>query len=150
MKTSPSQPRKRLRPLATEIEASHKASLRFTAEVSLARREVDAQRRRLADLDRGRRLARVGAALNSVSPNSTTGLDRFAEAEDTLARIESDNHNAKAIREEMASPADRLIEQMSDLGFGTPVVVRPSDVMTRLRHMASGTPSVEFADSTTN
>jgi phage shock protein A len=136
--------------LATEIEASHKASLRFSAEVTLARREVDAQRRRLADLDRGRRLARVGAALNSVSPNSTTGLDRFADAEDTLARIESDNHNAKAIREEMTSLPDRLIEQMSDLGFGAPVVVRPSDVMTRLHLMASGTPSVEFSHSTEN
>jgi phage shock protein A len=136
--------------LTTEIEASNNASLRFSAEVTLARREVDAQRRRLADLDRGRRLARVGAALNSVAPNSTTGLDRFADAEATLSRIESDNHNAKAIREEMASPADRLIEQMSDLGFGTPTVVRPSDVMTRLRLMATSTPSIEFVHSTEN
>ena len=136
--------------LATEIEASNKASARFSAEVALARREVDAQRRRLADLDRGRRLARVGAALNSVSPTSRTGLDRFAEAEDTLARIESNNHNAKAIREEMAPPADRLIEQMSDLGIGAPIAIRSSDVMTRLRLMASNTPSVEFAHSTEN
>lgn len=136
--------------IATEIEASNKASQRFSAEVALARREVDAQRRRLADLDRGRRLARVGAALNSVVPNSATGLDRFAEAEDALAHIESDNHNAKTIREEMASPADRLIEQMSDLGFGAPTVVRPSDVMTRLRLRAASTPSVEFAHSIEN
>jgi phage shock protein A len=136
--------------LATEIEASNKASLRFSAEVALSRREVDAQRRRLANLDRGRRLARVGAALNSVSPASRSGLDRFAEAEDSLSRIEAQNHDAKAIREEMAPSADRLIEQMSDLGFGAPITVRPADVMTRLCLMASTPASVEFATSTEN
>jgi len=36
--------------IATEINASERASQRFAAEVVLARREVDAQRRRLADL----------------------------------------------------------------------------------------------------
>ena len=50
--------------IRTELEASERASQRFAAEVALARREVDSQRRRLADLDRGRRLARVGSALN--------------------------------------------------------------------------------------
>jgi hypothetical protein len=50
----------------SEVQASTQASVRFAAEVALARREVDAQRRRLADLDRGRRLARVGAALNGA------------------------------------------------------------------------------------
>ena len=62
----------------TEIAASTQASSRFAAEVALARREVDAQRRRLADLDRGRRLARVGVALNwhraKVSMRSLRGI----------------------------------------------------------------------------
>jgi phage shock protein A len=42
--------------MATDINASERAATRFAAEVALARREVDQQRRRLSELDRGRRL----------------------------------------------------------------------------------------------
>jgi phage shock protein A len=117
----------------TEVTASTQASVRFAAEVALARREVDAQRRRLADLDRGRRLARVGAALN-LAPRE--GVDALTAAESALARVEADNHDARAIREELAPPTERLIEQMADLGFGAPVRVRASDVLERLRAKA--------------
>jgi phage shock protein A len=117
----------------TEIASSTQASTRFAAEVALARREVDAQRRRLADLDRGRRLARVGAALNSAPRD---GVDALTEAESALQKVEADNHDARAIREELAPPTERLIEQMADLGFGAPTRVRASDVMERLRAKA--------------
>lgn len=121
--------------IRTEIDASDRASVSFKAEVTLARREVDAQRRRLADLDRGRRLARVGSALNSVAPD--TGLDRLAEAEATLAQINADNADNHAVREEMTPPADRLIERLSNEGFGVPVGIRAEEVMARLRAMAA-------------
>jgi len=117
----------------TEITASTQASGRFAAEVALARREVDAQPRRLADLDRGRRLARVGAALNTAPRD---GVDALTAAESALAKVEADNHDARAIREEFAPPTERLIEQMADLGFGAPIRVRASDVMERLRARA--------------
>jgi phage shock protein A len=119
--------------LETETAASTQASARFAAEVTLARRDVDAQRRRLADLDRGRRLARVGVALNSAPRH---GIDALTAAETALAKLEVDNHDARAIREELAPPTDRLIEQMADLGFGAPTRVRASDVMERLRAKA--------------
>ncbi|WP_315838212.1 PspA/IM30 family protein [Bradyrhizobium prioriisuperbiae] len=124
--------------METEVQSATHASHRFAAEVALARREVDAQRRRLADLDRGRRLVRVGAALNATAPHSRSGIDSFTEAETTLSRIEADNHDAKAIRDELAPPSARLIEQMSDLGFGAAIHVRPSDVLSRLRAKATG------------
>ena len=120
--------------LETEIAASTQASARFAAEVALARREVDAQRRRLADLDRGRRLARVGVALNSAPRD---GVDALTAAESALAKLEADNHDARAVREELAPPTERLIEQMADLGFGAPTRVRASDVMERLRARAA-------------
>ena len=123
--------------IRTEIEASERASSRFATEVALARREVDSQRRRLADLDRGRRLARVGSALNGAAFSSHPGQDRLAEAETTLEKINADNADAKAIREEMAPQVDRLIERLSDEGFGRPVTIRPADVMARLRMMAT-------------
>ena len=129
--------------IRTEIEASERASQCFAAEVALARREVDSQRRRLADLDRGRRLARVGSALNGAASLSQPGLDRLAEAETVLEQINADNADAKAIREEMAPQADRLIERLSDQGFGHPVTVNPADVMARLRMMAAAPVLIE-------
>lgn len=114
----------------TEITASTQASVRFAAEVALARREVDAQRRRLADLDRGRRLARVGVALNTAPRE---GVDALSAAESALASVEAANHDARAIREELAPPTDRLIEQMADHGFGPPTRVLAADVLERLR-----------------
>ena len=125
--------------VATEIAASTQASVRFAAEVALARREVDAQRRRLADLDRGRRLARVGVALNGAPRE---GIDALCAAESALASVEAANHDARAIREELAPPTERLIEQMADQGFGAPTRVRAADVMERLRARAIVSPAV--------
>ena len=129
--------------IRTELEASERASQRFAAEVALARREVDSQRRRLADLDRGRRLARVGSALNGAASLSHSGHDCLSEAETTLQQINADNADARAIREEMAPQADRLIERLSDQGFGRPVTVSPADVMARLRMMAAAPVLIE-------
>jgi phage shock protein A len=122
--------------IRTEIEASEQASSRFADEVALARREVDAQRRRLAELDRGRRLARIGSALNAASP-SRPGHDVFAAAELALEQVNTDNADARAVRDEMVPQADRLIERLSNDGFGRPVAVRATDVMARLRMMAA-------------
>jgi phage shock protein A len=121
--------------IRSEIEASEQASARFKAEVAVVRTEVDAQRRRLLDLDRGRRLASIGRALNSVNPNS--GLDRLAEAEEALARISVDNASARAVREDLVPSSERLTELMANQGFGRPVSISAADVMTRLRTMAA-------------
>jgi phage shock protein A len=131
--------------MATDINASTQASERFAAEAALARREVDAQRRRLSDLDRGRRLARVGDALTGTMHQTDAGLDSLSEAEAALARVVSDNHNARAIAREMA-PAEHLIERMADAGFGQPTHVLASDVLLRLRATA-GTPVANLIES---
>jgi phage shock protein A len=126
--------------IATEIEASERASKRFAAEAALARREVDAQRRRLADLDRGRRLARVGSALTDTMRSSHNGLDTISEAEAALSRVVADNEDARALRAEMAPTAEGLVERLSDAGFGEPVRVKASDVLSRLRAAAGNRP----------
>jgi phage shock protein A len=134
--------------MATEINASERASQRFAAEVALARREVDAQRRRLAELDRGRRLARIGSALTATARTSQNGLDSFTEAEAALAQVVADNHDARAVREEMAPTAERLIERMSEEGFGEPAHVRASDVLTRLKAVAGGSQGAALQGAT--
>jgi phage shock protein A len=135
--------------MATDINASEQAALRFAAEVALARREVDAQRRRLSDLDRGRRLARIGNAMTATTDISASGLDSFSEAEAALAQVVADNHDARAAREEMAPPAEYLIERMSAAGFGEGVNVRASDVLARLR-AAAGQQTSHLIESTSN
>jgi len=133
--------------IATEIEASERATQRFAAEVALARREVDARRRRLADLDRGRRLA---SALTDTMRTSRSGLDSFGEAEAALAQVVADNHDARAVRHEMAPSAEHLIERMSDAGFGEPTHVRAGDVLARLRTAALGAPVSTLIESTSH
>jgi phage shock protein A len=124
--------------IATEVDASARASQRFAAEVALARREVDAQRRRLSELDRGRRLARIGHALTVTTHASRNRLDSFTEAEAALAQVVAENQDARFVQEEMAPPAEYLIERLSDAGFGDPMHVRASDVLVRLRAAAAG------------
>jgi hypothetical protein len=132
--------------MATEINASEQAAKRFAAEVALARREVDAQRRRLSELDRGRRLARVGSALTVTMNHSESGLDSIAEAEEALAKVVADNHNARMVRQEFAPPVEHLIERMSAAGFGEPIEVSASDVLVRLR-AAAGEPVANLIES---
>jgi phage shock protein A len=133
--------------LTTDINASERASERFAAEVALARREVDAQRRRLSELDRGRRLARIGSALNGAASDQSSGLDSLTEAEAALAQVVADNQNGRFVREEMAPPAERLIERLSDAGFGQSLQVRASEVLAHLRD-AAGLPSSHLIEST--
>lgn len=120
--------------IETEVGASTAASEGFATKVALARRDVDAQRRRLADLDRGRRLARVGAALNGTAPG---GLPFLARAEAALVEVDAAQADAEAVRREFAPPAETLAEDMAEAGFGRPMRVLASDVMARLRALAT-------------
>lgn len=129
--------------LRSEIEASEQASARFAAEVALARTEVGAQRRRLADLDRGRRLASIGRALNATAPHAE--LDRFAEAEAVLAKLNAENADARAVRDEIAPPSERVTERLANEGFGKALTISAADVMVRLRTVAAVPPRIETA-----
>jgi phage shock protein A len=135
--------------MASDISASERASQRFAAEIALSRRDVEAQRRRLSELDRGRRLARIGDALSTTMLASETGLDSFSEAEAALAKVEARNHDARVVRQEMAPTAERLIERLSDAGFGEATQVRASDVLTRLR-AAAGSVVSQLIESHSN
>jgi phage shock protein A len=136
--------------IATDIDASQRAAMRFAAEVALARREVDSQRLRLSELDRGRRLARIGQALSATMPASDSGLDHFSEAEAALARVAADHHDARLVRQEMAPPAEILVERLSDAGFGEPTQLRASDVLARLRAAAGGPQVSRLIESSPN
>jgi phage shock protein A len=135
--------------MASDISASERASQRFAAEIALSRRDVEAQRRRLSEFDRGRRLARIGDALSTTMLASETGLDSFSEAEAALAKVEARNHDDRVVRQGMAPTAERLIERLSDAGFGEATQVRASDVLTRLR-AAAGSEVSQLIESHSN
>ena len=139
--------------MATDINASERASTRFAAEVALARREVD---RNGADC-RSWIVATglPGSARPVAQPerhgaNFTGGLDHLSEAEAALAKVAADHHDARLVRQEMAPPAEYLVERMSDAGFGEPAHVRASDVLARLRATAGGRPVSHLIESTSN
>ncbi|WP_425906584.1 hypothetical protein [Nitrobacter sp. TKz-YC02] len=111
--------------ISSDIRATEQASKHFAAE-----------RRRLSDLDRGRRMARIDSALTGTIHGSETDLDSFSEAEIALEAVRANNQNARAIRHEMSRPAEHLIERMSEAGFGRPTHIRASDVLARLRKAA--------------
>jgi hypothetical protein len=81
---------------------------------------------------------------------SRSGLDSFGEAEAALAQVVADNHDARAVRHEMAPSAEHLIERMSDAGFGEPTHVRATDVLARLRAAAFGAPISNLIESTSH
>ena len=125
--------------IETEVATLEAASARFHEAVRLAKRDVDAQRRRLADLDHRRRLGRVGAAFQPpVAP--IDGLDPFDRAEAVLAQLEAYQGDAEALRRVSGpAPARDLIDEMADAGFGHPSHVRSADVLRRLRALAAPT-----------
>ena len=122
--------------LETEIAASDAAATRFAARVALARRAVEAERRRLADLERGRRLARVGAALADGMP-AEDGLTPLTRAEAVLAQVEADQAETDAVRIAFAPDATALTDDLAEAGFGNPTHVRAIDVMARLHALAA-------------
>ena len=118
--------------LETEVAASAVAASRFAAKVTAARREVDTQRRRLADLDRGRRLAKVGAALHAAGP-APDGLPLLSRAEAALTALEAAQAGDEAVVREFAPSADTLADDMAEAGFGRATRTLASDVLARLR-----------------
>ena len=130
--------------IETEVAASRAASVRFADKVAATRREADSQRRRLADLDRGRRLARVGAALNGIAM-APDQLDPITCAEDALARVEAGNAEAAAVRAAFAPPTAAITDDLAEAGFGPRTRVLPADVMLRLQGLAHPALPIEQA-----
>lgn len=124
--------------LETEVAASETAAVRFAAKVAMARREIDAQRCRLADLDRGRRLAKIGSALATSSGGQ--GLPPIARAEAALLALETTEAGDEAVRREFVdetAPAEMLLDAMAGAGFGQRTRTLPADVLARLRVRAT-------------
>ena len=134
--------------LEAEQSARRNAQALFAAEAARLRRIVADTEARLAELDRGRRLARAAAAVRGMHGDrlGTAPLHEatLAEAEATLARLRERQAEAAAAKDALDGlEAERrpasVAERLAEAGFGPPVRPTAAAVLARLR--ATATPA---------
>jgi phage shock protein A len=128
--------------LEAEQDASRGARTLFAAEIARLRRIVADAEVRLAELDRGRRIARAAEAVRHLHQDrlETAPLNEstLEEAEATLARLRKRQSEQAAALDALdrmdaeRRPAD-IAERLGKAGFGPPVRPTAADVLARLR-----------------
>ncbi|PPD45022.1 MAG: hypothetical protein CTY15_05760 [Methylocystis sp.] len=131
--------------LEGDAEAAERARTLFAAEIAKLERHVRDQSARLAELERGRRIARAAQAVRVARrgrlEEAPCHQATLSEAEATLARLreqQTEGIAAEAALDALdAEPkATSLNETLADAGFGPPVKPRASDVLARLKEKA--------------
>ena len=136
--------------LETDRNAIAESRATFAREIAGLRRAVDQAGRRLAELERGRRVAqaaesvrrlRVGSASTSAYGNST-----LAEAEATLKRLRERQTEAAAADEALkqidaeTAPVS-VAEKLEAAGFGAKTRPSAAEVLERLRRRNAAGPA---------
>ncbi|MBV8335264.1 MAG: PspA/IM30 family protein [Alphaproteobacteria bacterium] len=132
--------------LETERDASLTARALFAAEIAKLRSHVLQQRMRLAQLERGRRIARAAEEVRIARRGRIEAAPIFegtlAEAEATLARLRERQVEADAAEaaydalDEATSPIT-VAEKLAAEGFGPRLKPSAADVLARLRERAA-------------
>jgi phage shock protein A len=131
--------------LEGDVEAATRARTIFSAEIEKLERHVRNQSSRLAELERGRRIARAAQAVRVARrgrlEEAPCHQATLSEAEATLARLREKQTEAcvaeAALDALEAEPkAENLNESLAAAGFGPPVRPRPADVLARLKEKA--------------
>ncbi len=133
---------------ALEADASTAETARqtFATEIGRLESHVRDQTARLAELDRGRRIARAAEAVRRARQGRLEDAPchraTLAEAEQTLARLRTRQEEACAAEAALdaldAEPrAQTVQETLAAAGFGPPAAPRAADVLARLRERAA-------------
>lgn len=131
--------------LESDAKAAEKARALFSVEIKSLERHLRDQSARLAELERGRRIARAAEAVRIARrgrlEEAPCGQSTLSEAEATLARLRE--RQAEACAAEAAlddldahDKAQDLNAALADAGFGPPVKPRAADVLARLKEKA--------------
>jgi phage shock protein A len=116
----------------------------FAAEILRLRRHVAQAQARIAELDRGRRLARASEAVRQmrqgrIEPGPTHEAT-LAEAEQTLKRLRERQVEAEAAETALdeldGAAAISVAEKLAAKGFGPRLRTTAEDVLERLRQRA--------------
>lgn len=133
--------------LEGDAQAAEKARKIFSAEIAKLERHVRNQAARIAELERGRRIARAAEAVRVARrgrlEEAPCRQSTLSEAEATLARLREQQTEVCAAEIALdaldAEPcAESLNETLANAGFGPPVKPRVSDVLARLKEKAGG------------
>ncbi|HEV1999014.1 MAG TPA: PspA/IM30 family protein [Xanthobacteraceae bacterium] len=125
-----------------------KARASFADEIARLRSTVADFTRRLADLDRGRRIAMAGEAVRRLkaghNPPGVVGTAALAEAEDTLRRLRERQTDAAAVDNVMQSldpeaASATLIGRLEAAGCGPRTQTTAAEVLDRLRNRTKST-----------
>ena len=132
--------------LEADAAAAQKARDYFVAEIAKLRRHVGKMGARLAELERGRRVARAAQAVRHARrgrvEEAPCHQSTLSEAEATLARLRRQQSEADAADcaldgLDASEGAETLAEKMSRAGFGPATEPRASDILARLKAKAT-------------
>jgi phage shock protein A len=132
--------------LEADRDAIREARAHFLREIGQMKSTVAGASRRLAELERGRRIAQTAEAvrrLRTGGPANASETAALVEAEFTLRRLRARQAEEAAAaaalqRLEGAGPAD-ISDRMEAAGFGPRTRPTAADVLARLRDKAVGT-----------
>lgn len=127
--------------LEADCVAAANAQALFAAEIVRLRRHVAQAQARIAELDRGRRLARASEAVRDMrrgrSESGPPHEATLAEAEQTLKRLRERQVEAEAadlaLDELDGAAAASVTEKLAARGFGPRLRPTAEDVLERLR-----------------
>ncbi|MDJ0449822.1 PspA/IM30 family protein [Methylocystis sp. JR02] len=131
--------------LESDATAAEKARALFSVEIKSLERHLRDQSARLAELERGRRIARAAEAVRVARrgrlEEAPYGQSTLSEAEATLARLRERQEEACAAEAALddldaRDKAQDLNAALADAGFGPPVKPRAADVLARLKEKA--------------
>jgi phage shock protein A len=124
----------------------------FAREIAHLKRAAADAGRRLAELERGRRIAQAAEAvrrLKTCGPTRVGGAAALSEAEATLRRLRERQAEDTAIDASLealdaSAAADTVATRLEAAGFGKPTRLNAADVLDRLRQRAAAgtTPAV--------
>lgn len=136
--------------LEADAGAAQKARTLFASEIARLEGHVRKQAARLAELERGRRIARAAQAVRVARrgrvEDAPCHQSTLAEAERTLARLREQQAEAETAEAALdaldaAPQAETLSETLAKEGFGPPTEPRAADILARLREKAAESPS---------
>lgn len=128
--------------LEAERDAAMTARTLFASEITRLKRHVASAEARIAELDRGRRLARASEAVRSLRKSGIEAARPYEstlpEAEATLKRLRDRQIEAQAADEALieidaASGPLATAEKLAEQGFGPRMKSTADDVLARLK-----------------
>jgi phage shock protein A len=127
--------------LETDATAATQAQALFAAEILRLRRHVATAQARIAELDRGRRLARAAEAVRELRRGRTEAAHppeaTLAEAEATLRRLRQRQAEAEAAEQALdeldGAASASITESLAAKGYGPRLSPNADAVLERLR-----------------